>query len=252
VTLVLPPGFVHCGFEVIDSTNDEAKRQAAAGAADSTLITARAQTHGRGRQGRSWISGTGNVLCSLILRPACPPRLAAQLSFVTALAVADALRPLLPSAIPIALKWPNDVLVAGRKVSGILLESATTPEGRLDWLVIGVGINVADGPGDAAVGVALADLGVTASADDVIERFGAAFATWQDRWRRDGFAPIRAAWLAQAYGRHEPVTTTLGQQKLTGRFLDLDPDGGLVLELAEGGRRTIAGGEVYFPSTPTA
>ena len=116
-------------FDEIASTNEEAKRVAMSGAEDGTLIWAHRQTAGRGRRGREWTSERGNLFLSLVLRPACAPLQAAQLTFVAALAVRDMLSLYLGNHESIACKWPNDVLVGGRKISGILLESSTAGSG---------------------------------------------------------------------------------------------------------------------------
>jgi len=133
-------------FAAIDSTNEEAKRQAAAGAPEGTLIWARAQQAGRGRRGRPWVSEPGNLYMSLLLRPDRAAPAAAQLGFAAALAVGEAALPLLPASAALAYKWPNDVLIDGRKTSGILLESQAAGEGRLDWLVVGIGVNLVSFP----------------------------------------------------------------------------------------------------------
>jgi len=227
----LPPFFRPQIFEQLASTNDEAKRQALAGAAEGALIVARRQTAGRGRSGRVWSSPEGNLYLSLLLRPERPPAEAAQLSFVAALAVAEAVE------IPTQLKWPNDVLAAGRKLSGILLE------GFDGALVVGVGVNVAAAPEGATC---LREHGSAASCDDVLEAFCGRFLDWRGRWLAAGFAPVRTAWLARAVGLGRPATARLGRETLEGVFADLDADGALLLDLGAGRRRRIAAGEVYF------
>jgi BirA family biotin operon repressor/biotin-[acetyl-CoA-carboxylase] ligase len=229
--MALPPFYRLEVHETLASTNDEAKRRAAAGAAEGALILARRQTAGRGRSGRTWTSPEGNLYVSLLLRPARPPGEAAQLSFVAALALAEAV------AVPVALKWPNDVLARGRKLAGILLE------GSDGWLVIGCGLNIASAPEGATC---LRAEGSTASPDQALEAFGAAFLAWRARWLADGFAPIRTAWLARAAGLGAPAVARLGHETLHGTFADLDSDGALVLDMGGAGRRRIAAGEVYF------
>jgi len=126
-------------LDTVDSTNDEARRLAAGGAPHGTVVWARRQTVGRGRRGRPWVSEPGNLHCSILLRPACPATIAAQVGFVAANAVALAVAGLLPDGPPVTCKWPNDILVGGRKVAGILLESDVGRNGLLDTLVVGVG-----------------------------------------------------------------------------------------------------------------
>ena len=136
---LLPPFYRLLGFAELDSTNEEAKRQATAGAPEGALVWARAQSAGRGRRGRRWVSEPGNLYLSILLRPSFPPATAAQLGFAAALAVGEAAAAALPAGADVAYKWPNDVLISGRKASGILLESQAAGEGRLDWLVVGIG-----------------------------------------------------------------------------------------------------------------
>jgi BirA family biotin operon repressor/biotin-[acetyl-CoA-carboxylase] ligase len=242
----LPAGFRLHHFETLGSTNDEAKALARAGAPEGTLVWAGEQTAGRGRRGRTWLSPPGNLYLSLVLRPEGAPVRAAQLGFVTALGLGDALALLAGPAFKLRYKWPNDILVNGRKLAGILLESENAASDRVDFVVAGIGVNIAAAPEDvefpatslAAEGVA----GITPAV--LLGGFVRHFDIWARRWREAGFAPVRAAWLARASGLGERVRVRLERGTLFGRFLDLDADGALVLE-GEGGRRRIAAGEVF-------
>ena len=239
---VLPASYRLVAFERVGSTNDEAKRLAREGAAEGTLVWAQEQQAGRGRRGRRWASPPGNLYLSLILRPAEPAGRAAQLGFAAALAVGD----LLPDRAAIGFKWPNDVLLAGRKVAGILLESEMDSGDALAFLVVGVGVNLAAAPGDTefpATSVAAA----TGAAPDpaaALGCFARAFETWRGRWGRDGFAPLRAAWRARAIGLGGPIRVRLDNLTLAGRFADIDEEGALLLE-SEDGRHRIAAGEIF-------
>ena len=142
-TLQLPVGFNLVELDEVDSTNRYAKKLANSGAMEGTIVLAHQQSAGQGRQGRQWISKRGNLFVSLILRPNCSPLRALQFSFISALAIRDMILPYLYDPNSAKLKWPNDVLISGRKVSGILLESSTPAKGNVDWLVIGIGINLA-------------------------------------------------------------------------------------------------------------
>jgi len=248
----LPPAYNLVALDEVDSTNDEARRLIEReNATEGTLVWARAQRSGRGRRGKHWASPPGNLYLSLVVRPACPPRQAAQLSFVAALALGDALAALVPKPGDIAFKWPNDVLFGGRKVAGILLESSTSTPQRLDWLVVGVGVNVASSPDDTrVVATSLHAEGCEATAAAVLEGFAHHYLEWSERWRADGFAPVREAWLRRAAGRGQPVTVDLESEHCSGRFADLDGAGALVVELAGGGRRKVNAGEVYFGAAP--
>ncbi len=250
---LLPPGYRLRRFDQLDSTNDEAKRQAAEGAPNGTIILARRQTAGRGRRGRSWESPEGNLYASLLLRPDCEAQQAAQLSFVAALAVADTLGGILPSEKRVELKWPNDVLVGGRKISGILLESAPGG-GRLDWVIIGCGINIMTHP-ELARGRATSLMAEGASPltpESLLANLVLALHGGIGRWQANGFAPVREAWLASAHGIGRPIEVRLPDETLHGTFAALDENGALMLELACGGQRLVTGGEVYFgPSDET-
>ena len=242
----LPPPFTAVLRDRIGSTSDEAKAMAAAGAAHGTLVWALEQTAGRGRLDRQWQSPRGNLYTSCILRPDVKPARAAELGFVAALAVAETVRALLPAVVPVALKWPNDVLVDGGKVAGILLEAQSGPNGTVDWLVLGMGINIVAAPENTPYrAVALQPLGAVADAALVLELLYGALAERLDDWRRDGFAGIRTRWLKLARGLGEAIEVRQGDGIVSGRFVDLDPDGALVLDTAEG-RRRITTGDVHF------
>jgi BirA family biotin operon repressor/biotin-[acetyl-CoA-carboxylase] ligase len=233
-------------YDTLGSTNDEAKRLAEAGAPGWTVVWAREQTAGRGRSGNAFVSPPGNLYFSAILRPARSAASAAQLGFAAALAVGEGVVRRLPPGPNLRYKWPNDVLVDGRKLSGILLESTAAQDGTLAWLVVGIGINIASHPtGTAWPATSLRSLGAEAvDVEDLLRDIVAALHAETDRWLREGFAPLRAAWLARAYGLGESVGVRLPRERLSGRFIDLDRDGVLLLETVEGTRR-IAAGEIY-------
>lgn len=242
----LPDGYRLLRYDTIGSTNDEAKSLARAGAPDGTVVWADRQTAGRGRRGRAWLSPPGNLYLSLLLRPGGTPARAAQLGFVAALGLGDAVAALTGPELRLSYKWPNDLLAGGRKVAGILLESETGANEATDFVVIGVGTNLASAP--EAVEFPATSLaaegfpGVTAEL--LLAAFVRHFDRWLRPWRALGFAPVREAWLARAGGLGEPVRVRLERVTLFGRFLDLDDDGALILDMKEG-RRRIAAGEVF-------
>lgn len=233
------------------STNDDAKRLAAEGAAEGTLVWADAQTAGRGRRGRRWQSPAGNLYGSLILRPPVPIAMAGQIGFAAALAITDALIELLPLGAAVSCKWPNDVLIGGRKAAGLLLETAARPDGATAWLVVGLGINVASHP--AAVefpATSLAAAGGTASVVHVLAAFCRHFLDRYVAWRDRGFAALRADWLARAAGLGQPIRVRLDDRTLEGTFAGLDEEGALLLHSANSGDRAplrITAGDVFFP-----
>ncbi|SMF25168.1 BirA family transcriptional regulator, biotin operon repressor / biotin-[acetyl-CoA-carboxylase] ligase [Tistlia consotensis] len=243
----LPPVYRLIALDSVGSTMDEARRLAEAGAEDGTLVWAREQTKGRGRLGRSWASPRGNLYLSLLLRPDCPPAQAAQLGFVAALALGEAIGSVSPP-VDVTYKWPNDVLLHGRKVAGLLLESRSTPEGGLDWLILGMGVNVATFPKEANYpATSLRFEGVPRDVDevDLLEAFGRYFMSWASRWLEDGFAPVRAAWLRHAERLGQEIEVRLPNQSLAGTFRDLDAEGHLLLGQADGTTRRIAAGEIF-------
>jgi|HubBroStandDraft_1064217.scaffolds.fasta_scaffold00135_37 BirA family biotin operon repressor/biotin-[acetyl-CoA-carboxylase] ligase len=244
----LPPLFSLVAHDRLGSTSDEAKTLAAEGAAHGTLVWALEQTSGRGRLDRRWVSPRGNLYASIVLRPEAVPARTAEIGFVAALAVADTVGRFLRGTVRVALKWPNDVLAAGGKIAGILLEARSGTSGLVDWLVLGIGINVAAAPTGTPYPVTcLAGLaGPAPEVPAVLEQLGASLVSWLDCWQRHGFAPVRAAWLVRAQGLGDALEIRQGAEKLTGRFLDLDLDGALVLATATGTRR-ITAGDVHFP-----
>ncbi len=247
-TLQLPSFYRLVVHEQIDSTNEEAKRLAAGGAESGTLVWAREQLAGRGRRGRGWASPPGNLYASLLLRPACPPARACQLNFVAAVALVEAVSSLLPAGAAVTLKWPNDVLVGGAKVSGILLEAAAALDRSIDWLVIGIGVNVTSHPADTPYpATSLQREGAASATAAVLEGFAERFLAWYETWRGQGFAPVRARWLASARGLGEPIEVRLEREILHGRFRDLDESGALMLDMRDGARRQITTGDLFFP-----
>ncbi|GMG85218.1 biotin--[acetyl-CoA-carboxylase] ligase [Paralimibaculum aggregatum] len=238
-------------LDEVDSTNAEAARRAQAGEPGPLWITAARQNAGRGRHGRAWAMPPGNLAATLLLRPALAPAEAAQLSFVACLAVADLLGRLAPQA-RVSLKWPNDPLLNGRKAAGVLLESAGAA-GGLDWLAIGIGVNLAAPPPPEALRpgahpptAVAAEGGRVATPDAALDILAPAFAAWQARHAAQGFAPIRAAWLARAEGLGRQIEARLPSGTRSGIYEDMDETGRLVLREASGLAR-ISAAELYFP-----
>lgn len=246
--ITLPPPFSLAAYDCVGSTNDEAKVLAALGATHGLVVWAREQSGGRGRLDRRWISPRGNLFASILLRPRVAPAKAAELSFVAAVAVIDAVRSLLPQTVALRLKWPNDVLANGAKLAGILLEARSDPDGQVEWVVLGIGINVAAAPAaDYPTGCLSGLAGRAIDVAMVLERLVQAVAAWTERWDRQGFAPVRTAWLASAAGLGAALDIRQGGAMLAGKFVDLDLDGALVLETPAGLRRVTAG-DVHFPA----
>ena len=244
----LPPAYRLVALETVGSTNDEALRLAAEGAEDGTLVWAREQTGGRGRQGRSWSSPPGNLYLSLVLRPDCVPAEAAQLGFVAGLALGEAIGSVAPPMIEVTYKWPNDLLLNGRKGAGILLESRSGPDGTLECLILGVGVNLKHFPEDTGFPATSLHFECATEVEvaALLVAFSRHFMSWTNRWLEDGFAPVRRAWLHHAHGLGEEIEVRLPRETLKGTFKDLDARGVLVLELPDGAHREISAGDVYF------
>jgi BirA family transcriptional regulator, biotin operon repressor / biotin---[acetyl-CoA-carboxylase] ligase len=244
----LPDGFALHAFERLPSTNDEARRLAEAGSAAGQVVWALEQTRGRGRYGRSWQSPPGNLYASVVLRPDCPMADVAQLSLLASLALFDALLHLGPPQPALALKWPNDVLLAGAKTAGILLEGAARADGAAAWVVIGSGVNIMSFPGDTpypATALVQHRFGALTPAA-LLEAYLAALDGWLRCWRSQGFARVREAWRARSFNLGGPIRLRLEDGELEGRFVDLTQGGGLLLEQPDGSRREIAAGDVLY------
>ncbi len=208
------------------------------------------QTKGRGRRGRSWSSASGNLAATLLMTPNLPLREAGFLSIAAALAVGDVLTALAPNA-EIGFKWPNDALLNGRKAAGVLLESAGSGA-RVDWLAIGVGVNLAAHPGEAEIEAGawpatsiLAETGAMTPVERALEMLATAMLRWISLHAAEGVAPLREAWLARAVRLGETITARLPDESVTGVFADMDEEGALVLDTPLG-RRVISSADVFF------
>ncbi len=243
---VWPDGYGCIELQSIDSTLDEAGR-IAPDLSGPTWIFAHEQTAARGRRGRPWVFPKGNFAGTLVLPNAGVPAAAALRSFIASIALYDALVSVTGQPALFALKWPNDVLLNGGKLAGILLEGL--PNGGL---AIGVGVNLASAPNAAQVEaralppVSLYDaVGTKIAPLDFLTIFATAYALREAQFADFGFAPIRHAWMAHAARIKERITVRLPNQELHGIFQDIDVDGQLIL-LTDQGPRKIAAGDVFF------
>lgn len=238
-----PPLFL----EETGSTNVEARALADAGAPEWTLVSAGHQTAGRGRLGRTWMSAPGrSLLFSLVLRPTLPPDEAAVISLLAASEMAMACRRL--AGVELLSKWPNDLIAGGRKLGGILTESAIA-DGKLDYLVVGMGVNVSMSLDDFSgpvreTATSLEMQGGTAQPFDLLQAFLSGF--------RDAYRPDRDGFARSVVDRYRPLCATLGRRvhasvldgtTVGGNAVDLDDHGNLVVEV-EDGRKTVAFGEI--------
>jgi len=231
----------------LDSTNAEARRRAEAGEVGPVWISAGVQTEGRGRRGRAWSTEPGNLAATLLTLTDRPPGEAAQLSFVAALAACD----LADTCLGVGaarLKWPNDVLVHGRKAVGILVESGARPDGRL-WLAVGIGVNLKHAPTDLErPATAFADHMAGPPPEPVValDVLAVAFERWRSAWATQGFPPIAKGWSERATGIGERCVARLPNREIEGIAEGLDADGALRLKLDDGSLERITAGDVFF------
>lgn len=241
---VLPPGYRLITREEVGSTNDEARALIAAGAAQGAVVWAESQTAGRGRQGREWVSPPGNLYCSIIMRPQVDQARLAEISFVAALAVREAIVPTLPADVAIEFKWPNDVLTAGRKVAGILVEAEKLPDEARTALIVGIGINIVSAPREADYpATCISALARAPRVSRLLTSLVAALDRRVELWTRNGFAVIRQEWMNHAYGVGGQVTASSG---ISGTFTGLDETGAIIIAMTDGERRRLVSGSVRF------
>jgi BirA family biotin operon repressor/biotin-[acetyl-CoA-carboxylase] ligase len=226
--------------EQTGSTNADMLALAQAGASEGSWLRAERQTGGRGRQGRAWESPPGNFYASTLvrLRPTDPP--AATLALVAAVALEEAIGVFLPNRA--TLKWPNDLLIDGAKLSGILLERVG------DAVVIGIGVNLAHAPDlPDRLATSVAAQGVPVDPATFADVLAEAFARWLSRWRGEGLDPIRQRWLDRAHPSGTALTARLPDgETIDGLFDGLSHDGALILRLADGARRVIHAADVFL------
>ena len=232
--------------DALPSTSDAVIARAEAGEPAGLAILAHIQTKGRGSRGRDWNSPSGNCYLSVLLRPGGKMTQAGIWPLIASLAVADALAPLLPDPSRLSLKWPNDVLLGGNKICGILLDLAADPDGELRWVVIGPGINLAVAPVLANRKAAcLRDEGVDPPPPEV---FAQSLLAAIGHWHRHPAEDIHAAWLARAHPIGTKLNVRYADNDLRGRFAGLSPEGHLLL-LTESGIRAISSGDVMLATS---
>lgn len=238
-------------YDVLDSTNEEAKRLAGGGGSHGAVIWAKRQTAGRGRMNREWVSAEGNLFVSVLLSPAKDLETCAQLSFVAAIAAAETLEGIVPDHEGVSCKWPNDILLNGKKLGGILLEAFVGADERgkpRQWVIVGVGINVDSYPEHVMFpATCLKQAGVEIiSAKIVLSRFIYNFIHRYDAWIKKGFKHIHEEWMQRAYHLDKPIEVIVGDKQAEGVFAGIDHSGRLLLRQKSGTTSTITAGDVFF------
>jgi len=229
--------------EVLESTSSLVKQHAEDGAAEGLAIQALRQSAGRGRQGRGWDSPAGNLYLSVLLRPEVSLREAPQWSFVAAVALAETLNAFLPEAAVLKLKWPNDLLLQGAKAAGILVETGIAPSHALDWICIGIGVNIMSKPSlpDRPTASLTEYLAAPPAPEALAQSLLESLAHWHDLRLAQGFAPIREAWLLHAPAMGAAISLKRDGALLEGAFAGLSPEGGLLLAKANEVQLILAG-----------
>lgn len=252
-------GYKLVAFDRTGSTNTEAMAHARAGEPGPCWFVTTEQTAGRGRRQRAWVAPRGNLASTVLEMLDVTPAVAATLGFAAGLALESAVRQVsLEAALRsggrdqnFALKWPNDVLAGGAKLTGILLEAEQVASGLA--VVVGIGTNIVDAPtGTPTPATSLRALGIEISAEDLFIALSDAWAEYIGIWDRGrGFAEIRQAWLTRAAGLGKPVAIKSGNAVIEGIFDTIDEQGCMVVQTTAGQRMPITAGDVYFGSAAT-
>lgn len=227
----------------VESTQGEAARLAAAGASEGTVVTATHQSAGRGRRGREWLDTPGeSLLMSIVLRPPIPPGLAPQLSLVAAVAVVDALK---TAGVKAAIRWPNDVMVGDLKICGMLPEAVTAPEGMLEHVILGIGLNVTQRDFPASIRTLATSVRIETGREHAVEEMLyavlAGLEGWYGRFVEGGLGAVHSAWLGCAQGIGRRARAADGRE---GIAVGLAGDGALLLRTDSGETVRVIAGEV--------
>jgi len=241
-------------YPELPSTQDEARALAMQGAPEGTVVIAEAQTSGRGRIGRAWAAPPGGIYLSIILRPAITPPEALRFPLIAGVAVAQAIEEV--TRLSPRLKWPNDVLISGKKVAGILTEMNAEMD-RLNFIIVGIGINVNTPPENlpeelrATATTLAAESGRQIPRVKLVQALLAKFETLHDEFRKEGFEPIRRRWKALSETLGTMVTVTFADQQVHGRAFDIDQDGALLIQKWNGNLERVVAGDVSLRKAPT-
>lgn len=232
----------------VGSTNVEALALASSGERGPVFVAAERQCAGRGRRGREWVSPPGNLYASLLIADPAPAAVTPQLCFVAALALHDAVLDECTGLAPtrLQLKWPNDLLLDGKKAAGILIEGTAIKDGAIA-AVIGFGVNCEQSPSDTPFpAISFAKAGFISTPQTLLLRLGARWEQRMAEWNRgEGFAAIRDAWLLRASGIGGEVEIRLPERNIGGTFESINEQGALILRREGGGREIISAGDVF-------
>ncbi len=219
-------------FDNLTSTQDYLKNNTSL--PEGTVIRANTQSTGHGRHGRKWLAGQGNLYISLLLKPKCELDKLGQLSLLTGLAIAD----IMPDSV--ILKWPNDILIDGKKCCGILLDHEN------DALIIGIGVNIKSAPLDGATFLQN-HMSSDIDAKTFMTKLLESFAQYYERWQNEGFETARDEWLEKTYNKGQKISVKIGDNYITGSFETIDMLGNLILICDKTGEiKKITSGEVFL------
>jgi BirA family biotin operon repressor/biotin-[acetyl-CoA-carboxylase] ligase len=244
--LDLPNGYRHIAFGKIDSTNNIALGYFNNADPGKLWITAERQISGKGSRGRSWESERGNLYASLLLRLDAAPDRLAMLTFVASLALYDVIARFVP-ANHLALKWPNDLLLDGAKVSGILLENHSASKNGTA-VIIGMGVNTASSPTEALYkSTSIKAAGISILPEVVFKHLVIEMDKWLSIWNNgNNFDAIRENWLARSVGLGEKVIAKIADSQIHGIFEDIDRNGLLILKTSDNRRQSISVADIFF------
>lgn len=237
-------------YRRVQSTNEVALQIAQRGAPEGTLVVAEEQTAGRGRLGRIWHSPAGKGLwASLVLRPQMPPSLVFQLAICGALAVAEAIYQM--THLPVKVKWPNDVMVRGKKLAGVLTESQADLA-SVAFVVLGLGINLDQRSEDFPESLRQRATSIRLELERSISRLGLLrdlllkFEEMYRQFQDHGLGPFLDRWRQLSWVLGKRVTVQVGERTFSGLAVDIEETGALVLEEASGKRQRLLAGDVTF------
>lgn len=239
--------FLIDNYQEIGSTNDLIVEMAINdNSIDNYVICAQKQTNGHGRSGRDWQSPEGNLYFSLLIRPNSSIKDYSLLSFIAAIAISNAIIGLTNSQVNLEHKWPNDILLHGKKIAGILLKSDKSKQG-LEFVVIGVGINILSNPKQTNFpsGNIKEELNIDINKEELLKLFLDNFSIFYQKFVEFGFAPIRNLWIKRAFKLNEEINVNLSNKRITAIFRDLNNSGNLILELDNGDVEAVSSAEIY-------